>query len=84
MSESAKEQGREQRKASNSAGKRRMNILRQVWEHARKAVKTKYRGVAQLVARLLWEQEVQSSSLCTPTKKTAYFGGFLHFNKLFK
>ncbi len=30
--------------------------------------KTLYRGVAQLVARLLWEQDVGSSSLFTPTK----------------
>ena len=28
-----------------------------------------YRGVAQLVARLLWEQEAQGSSPCTPTKE---------------
>ena len=28
---------------------------------------TLYRGVAQLVARLLWEQDVGSSSLFTPT-----------------
>ena len=27
------------------------------------------RGVAQLVARLLWEQEAASSSLATPTKR---------------
>ena len=27
------------------------------------------RGVAQLVARLLWEQDVGSSSLFTPTNK---------------
>ena len=30
--------------------------------------KTAYRGVAQLVARLLWEQDAGSSSLPTPTK----------------
>ena len=30
--------------------------------------KTKYPGVAQLVARLLWEQDAGSSSLPTPTK----------------
>ena len=28
------------------------------------------RGVAQLVARLLWEQEASSSSLATPIKKS--------------
>ena len=30
-----------------------------------------FRGVAQLVARLLWEQEAASSSLATPTMKKA-------------
>ena len=29
------------------------------------------RGVAQLVARLLWEQEAASSSLATPTMRKA-------------
>ena len=29
-----------------------------------------YRGVAQLVARLLWEQEAASSSLATPIRQT--------------
>ena len=34
-----------------------------------------YRGVAQLVARLLWEQDVGSSSLFTPTiKRVIPFG----------
>ncbi len=28
----------------------------------------KYRGVAQLVARVVWDHEAQSSKLCTPTK----------------
>ncbi len=28
----------------------------------------KFRSIAQLVARLLWEQDVGSSSLSTPTK----------------
>ena len=40
---------------------------------------TSYRGVAQLVARLLWEQEARGSSPRTPTKfcrKTACLGGF--------
>ena len=32
------------------------------------AVKISYRGVAQLVARLLWEQEARGSSPRTPTK----------------
>lgn len=39
-----------------------------------------YRGVAQLVARQLWELDAASSSLATPTKllqKTAFSGGFL-------
>ena len=31
--------------------------------------KIKYRGVAQLVARLLWEQEARGSSPRTPTRK---------------
>ena len=38
-----------------------------------------YRGVAQLVARLLWEQEARGSSPRTPTifgRKTAFSGGF--------
>ena len=30
-----------------------------------------FRGVAQLVARLLWEQEAASSRLATPTMKKA-------------
>ena len=30
---------------------------------------THYRGVAQLVARAVWDREVESSSLFTPTKK---------------
>ena len=29
-----------------------------------------YRGVAQLVARVVWDHEAQSSKLCTPTNKT--------------
>ena len=44
--------------------------------------KTKYPGVAQLVARLLWEQDAGSSSLPTRTifaRKTALIGGFLRF-----
>ena len=36
--------------------------------HADIRAKTAYRGVAQLVARLLWEQDAGSSSLPTPTK----------------
>ena len=45
-----------------------------------------YRGVAQLVARLLWEQEARGSSPRTPTTfdgKTAYLGGFSAFFVLF-
>ena len=41
-----------------------------------------YRGVAQLVARLLWEQEARGSSPRTPTRffrKTACSGGFSAF-----
>ena len=41
-----------------------------------------HRGVAQLVARLLWEQEARGSSPRTPTKfrrKTACSGGFSAF-----
>ena len=41
-----------------------------------------YRGVAQLVARLLWEQEARGSSPRTPTtfhRKTACLGGFSAF-----
>ena len=30
-----------------------------------------FRGVAQLVARLLWEQEAASSSLATPIEEKA-------------
>lgn len=32
-----------------------------------------YRGIAQLVARLLWEQDAGSSSLSTPTTSFFYF-----------
>ena len=39
------------------------------WEHRRNSRKTKYPGLAQLVARLLWEQDVGSSSLPSRTKK---------------
>ena len=45
-----------------------------------------YPGVAQLVARLLWEQDAGSSSLPTRTifiGKTATFGGFSSFNYQF-
>ena len=35
-----------------------------------------YRGVAQLVARLLWEQDVGSSSLFTPTRKLNLINGY--------
>ena len=48
--------------------------------------KTSYPGVAQLVARLLWEQDVGSSSLSTRTilvRKTAYSGGFSSYYKAF-
>ena len=38
----------------------------------RLSVKNLTRGVAQLVARLLWEQDVGSSSLFTPTKNWEY------------
>ena len=44
--------------------------------------KIPYPGVAQLVARLLWEQDAGSSSLPTRTifaRKTALIGGFLRF-----
>ena len=34
------------------------------------------RAVAQLVARLLWEQEVASSSLAGPTKRITPLSGF--------
>ncbi len=37
------------------------------WRCSRAA---RYRGVAQLVARLLWEQEAASSSLATPIQQT--------------
>ena len=46
----------------------------------------KKRGVAQLVARLLWEQEARGSSPRTPTtfgRKTAFSGGFSAFFVLF-
>ncbi len=43
-------------------------------------IKRKYhRGVAQLVARLLWEQDVGSSNLFTPTTKTVDTIGFQRF-----
>ena len=41
--------------------------------------KTKYPGVAQLVARLLWEQDAAGSNPVTRTtfpRKTASLGGF--------
>ena len=44
--------------------------------------KISYPGVAQLVARLLWEQDAGSSSLPTRTiflRKTACLGGFSAF-----
>ena len=37
----------------------------------RYTIKVSFRGVAQLVARLLWEQEAASSSLATPTTRKA-------------
>ena len=39
-------------------------------------VRTIYRGIAQLVARLSGGQEVMSSSLGTPTKKKSRASGF--------
>ena len=36
---------------------------------------TEYRGVAQLVARLLWEQDAGCSSHLTPTKKKRLLSG---------
>ena len=38
-----------------------------------------HRGVAQLVARLLWEQDVGSSSLFTPTIKNVMPSGVAFF-----
>ena len=48
--------------------------------------KISYPGVAQLVARLLWEQDAGSSSLPTRTRfirKTAILGGFSALLRLF-
>ena len=47
---------------------------------------TSHRGVAQLVARMLWEHDVGCSSHLTPTSfigKTACLGGFSAFLVLF-
>ena len=58
-------------------------LLIQSSNHIARTKKLNFRGVAQLVARLLWEQEVQSSSLCTPTK-TAVFNENSGFLQLFR
>ena len=34
---------------------------------------SKFRGVAQLVARLVWDQDAASSNLVTPTKKLTIY-----------
>ena len=38
-----------------------------------------YRGVAQLVARVVWDHEAQSSKLCTPTNSERVFDAFGFF-----
>ena len=48
-------------------------VVRLFWEHTRFREKISYPGVAQLVARLLWEQEVARSSRVTRTKVNAHF-----------
>ena len=40
----------------------------------RPAARQYRRGVAQLVARLLWEQDAASSSLATPTMRSVLLG----------
>ena len=53
---------------------------------ARGSPTTSHRGVAQLVARMLWEHDVGCSSHLTPTNfigKTACLGGFSAFFVLF-
>ncbi len=42
-----------------------------VFRCIKQILKIKYRGVAQLVARLLWEQDVGGSNPFTPTMKKA-------------
>ena len=47
--------------------------------------KQRYPGVAQLVARQLWELEAQSSNLCTRTSGKCYVKEhFPHFYAIFK
>ena len=43
------------------------------WGGKKRIICVMYRGIAQLVARLLWEQDVGSSSLSTPTTSFFYF-----------
>ena len=54
-------------------------ILRRFFQYTNLIIK--FRGVAQLVARLLWEQDAAGSSPVTPTKKAkkSYLVGFLRF-----
>ena len=59
-------------------------ILREsvLGEEIRGSPTTSHRGVAQLVARMLWEHDVGCSSHLTPTSfngKTACLGGFSAF-----
>ena len=79
---SVKEELPKQRKGPKRTKECRLKVPTHIWEKPPGSPTTSYRGVAQLVARLLWEQEARGSSPRTPTtfrRKTAFSSGFSAF-----
>ena len=79
---SVKEELPKHRKGPKRTEECRLKVTTHIWENPPRPPTTSYPGVAQLVARLLWEQDAAGSNPVTRTtflRKTAYLGGFSAF-----
>ena len=58
--------------AVESSKKLWYNLLDHIFDHIEQFLKIQYPGVAQLVGRLVWDQDAASSSLATRTKTASF------------